>query len=408
MEQFQFDTVYYTRALTVLRGLRNEEIVKKIEAVFLSYRKTPLDFCEAYGCLCGFIWENGTISHILQNCLLYDENLYAHTSMEEVFDEMPEQLKQAVNFDLGVLKRLSTLQARELISLGEKAFPDQADMIGSLPEFPEGETWAIEDAKDLYDLYRAQGYGFFAKGKAFYVRDGEILTSKSPDKTRLQDLKGYQRQKQAIIANTLSFLKGGQYNNILLYGDKGTGKSSTVKAIVNEYANMGLKIIELKVNQMQFFPRICEAISRSPFKFILFLDDLSFSEEDENFSALKAFIEGSVSEQLENMAIYATSNRRHLIKENFEDRQGSDVNIRDTLESITSLSDRFGLEITFEVPNKDEYLDIIDKLAEEYGIHMEKEELHMQAERFALRRSGRSPRTARQFMSYLASASSFS
>ena len=179
----------------------------------------------------------------------------------------------------------------------------------------------------------------------------------------------------------------------------GTGKSSTVKAVVNEYAPRGLKIVELPPKQVKLFPRLCERIAASPFRFIVFLDDLSFDQEDENFAALKAFIEGGLAGRPENLVIYATSNRRHLVRESFSSRQGDDIHLRDTLETATSLSDRFGLEITFSVPDKDEYLYIVDELAAEYGVTLPAEELHLLAERFALRRNGRSPRTARQFIS---------
>ena len=208
-----------------------------------------------------------------------------------------------------------------------------------------------------------------------------------------------QRQKQQILKNTRAFLDGREANNILLYGDKGTGKSSTVKAVVNEYAERGLKIIEMSPRHIACFPRIFADTLRSPFRFIVFLDDLSFSREDDNFAALKAFIEGGLAGKPSNLVIYATSNRRHLIRETFADREGDEVRVRDSLETVTSLSDRFGLEITFSVPDKDEYLYIVDQLAAENGLALSGEQLHLLAERFALRRNGRSPRTARQFIS---------
>ena len=219
-----------------------------------------------------------------------------------------------------------------------------------------------------------------------------------PDPVRLTDLKGYARQKAQIITNTRAFLAGRAANNILLYGDKGTGKSSTVKAVVNEYAKDGLKIVELSVTQIAMFPMICACAAHSPYKIIVFLDDLSFEREDDNFAALKAFIEGGLTGKPDNLILYATSNRRHLIRESFADREGDDVHRRDTLETVTSLSDRFGLEITFSVPERDEYLSIIDQLADDCGITTDKDQLHLLAERFALRRNGRSPRTAKQFI----------
>ena len=229
--------------------------------------------------------------------------------------------------------------------------------------------------------------------------DGEVRPIVHPDAIRLRDLPGYERQKQQILKNTLAFLDGREANNILLYGDKGTGKSSTVKAVVNEYAERGLKIIEMSPRHITCFPKIFAETLRSPFRFIVFLDDLSFNREDDNFAALKAFIEGGLAGKPSNLVIYATSNRRHLIRETFADREGDEVRVRDSLETVTSLSDRFGLEITFSVPDKDEYLYIVDQLAAESGIGLPADQLHLLAERFALRRNGRSPRTARQFIS---------
>ena len=229
--------------------------------------------------------------------------------------------------------------------------------------------------------------------------DGSGAPIVHPDAIRLRELPGYERQKQQILKNTLAFLDGREANNILLYGDKGTGKSSTVKAVVNEYADRGLKIIEMSPRHITCFPKIFAETLRSPFRFIVFLDDLSFSREDDNFAALKAFIEGGLAGKPSNLVIYATSNRRHLIRETFADREGDEVRVRDSLETVTSLSDRFGLEITFSVPDKDEYLYIVDQLAAESGLTLPAEQLHLLAERFALRRNGRSPRTARQFIS---------
>ena len=204
-------------------------------------------------------------------------------------------------------------------------------------------------------------------------------------------------QKLEFLARLLPFIEPRL--NLIELAPKGTGKSSTVKAVVNEYAERGLKIIEMSPRHITCFPKIFAETLRSPFRFIVFLDDLTFSREDDNFAALKAFIEGGLAGKPANLVIYATSNRRHLIRESFADREGDEVRVRDSLETVTSLSDRFGLEITFSVPDRDEYLYIVDQLAAESGVDLPGEQLHLLAERFALRRNGRSPRTARQFIS---------
>ena len=183
----------------------------------------------------------------------------------------------------------------------------------------------------------------------------------------------------------------------MLFGDAGTGKSSTVKAVVNEFWERGLRLVEVKKNQSSEMTAVIEALSRNPLKFILFLDDLSFTAENDDFYTLKAMLEGSALAKAPNIAIYATSNRRHLIKESFSDREGGDdVHRNETMEETISLSARFGLTVAFLRPERELYLRIVRELAKDAGIAMELEQLEAEAERFAL--GGRSPRAARQFI----------
>jgi hypothetical protein len=188
-------------------------------------------------------------------------------------------------------------------------------------------------------------------------------------------------------------------NNVLLYGDRGTGKSSTVHALLNEYKDKSLRMIEISKGDINDLTVIRELISASPMKFIIFIDDLSFDSHEDSFGELKAALEGSLSSKQSNCLIYATSNRRHLIKENFSDRE-NDVNRGDTLQEELSLSDRFGLSITFLNPNKQDYFDIVTKLAMDRGIEVT-EEILAQAEVWALRAGGRSPRRAKQYLDYV-------
>ena len=190
--------------------------------------------------------------------------------------------------------------------------------------------------------------------------------------------------------------------NVLLYGDAGTGKSSTVKAVANMFYDQGVRLIELRKDQLASLPYIMGRIYENPLKFIIFIDDLSFNKNDDNFSMLKAALEGSASVKASNSVIYATSNRRHIVKETFDDREGGDVHRNDTMQEKLSLSDRFGLSILFAKPTKQLYLEIVHRLAERYGIEIDGEELDIKAEEFALRRGNRSPRCAEQFIkSYL-------
>lgn len=381
--------------LSVLSGLTDIPLVQRYRAALEALRCDSTAFGWEYGALCDTVYRTGDLRQALLEAVHCDENaLNAHA------DGHSRYVLDAATHDLGVLNGLLSLSGEDILQEARKAFPGEADYLTGLPDFPKSEPLPFSTGEDLAAYYRKHGCGFFARASAFAVRsENEIRPVPHPDPIRLTDLPGYERQKKAILTNTLAFLAGKAANNILLYGDKGTGKSSTVKAIVNEYAPRGLKIVELPPKLVRVFPWLCERIAASPFRFIVFLDDLSFDQEDENFAALKAFIEGGLAGKPENLVIYATSNRRHLVRESFSSRQGDDIHLRDTLETATSLSDRFGLEITFSVPDKDEYLYIVDELAAEYGVDLPPDELHLLAERFALRRSGRSPRTARQFIS---------
>ena len=193
-------------------------------------------------------------------------------------------------------------------------------------------------------------------------------------------------------------LAGKPANNVLLYGDAGTGKSSAIKAIANTFAEEGLRLVEVKKNQLYQIPDLMDSLAANPLKFILFIDDLSFTSNDDNFAALKAILEGSVGGRAHNIAVYATSNRRHLIKETLTDRTGDDIHESDTRQELMSLSARFGLTITFASPDRDRYLYIVGQLAKQYGLEMDERELNVRSEAFAIRMGGRSARVAKQFV----------
>ena len=381
------------RALSVLRGLQKHPLVHAYLDAFDALSQSAEAFAARYGALCAAQFACGDASRAVLDAVHFDVN-----TLTDTIDAPAPALLDAATHDIEVLNALLALDGAALKAAA--AGRHNAPALLTLPDFPAGASLPFRDGAALASFYRAQGYGFFAQSSAFAVQDdGTVAPIVHPGAIRLRDLPGYERQKQQILQNTLAFLDGREANNILLYGDKGTGKSSTVKAVVNEYAGRGLKIIEMSPRHITCFPRLFAETLRSPFRFIVFLDDLSFNREDDNFAALKAFIEGGLAGKPSNLVIYATSNRRHLIRETFADREGDEVRVRDSLETVTSLSDRFGLEITFSVPDKDEYLYIVDQLAAESGLDLPAEQLHLLAERFALRRNGRSPRTARQFIS---------
>lgn len=261
------------------------------------------------------------------------------------------------------------------------------------------------DFKQIYANRLAEiatrGYGIFATHRMFTLGgDGVLLPVKNLDPQQLCQLTGYERERQQVVVNTKALLKGLPANNILLYGDAGTGKSSTVKALANEYADQGLRLVEVRKNQLYQIPLLMDTLGDNPLKFILFIDDLSFPADDGSFTELKAILEGNVAARPANIVVYATSNRRHMVREKFTSRQGDDVHAGDTREEEASLAARFGLTITFLRPDKDLYSEIVLALAEEYSLEAGREQLLAQAEAHAIRHGGRSPRTARQFVEY--------
>lgn len=263
-----------------------------------------------------------------------------------------------------------------------------------------------EDCTDsLIDFHRKNGTGRVTAYGAFvwerYNNDqvGHLREIKEPDPIRLSNLIGYEIQKKEIISNTKHFLKGAPANNLLLYGSRGTGKSSTVKAILNEYSSEGLRLIEVDKKQLGDFTRIIRLLKNKKQKFIIFVDDLVFDENEDSYSALKTILEGRIENRPSNILIYATTNRRHLVQEKFSDRD--DVNSKDTMEEKLSLADRFGITISFFTPNQKEFLIIVDGIVKERGLTVNEAELHREALKWEKWHNGRSPRSANQFVDWL-------
>ena len=300
--------------------------------------------------------------------------------------------------ELAFLQQLSQVNLQQLSQqVARRTGADEA-------QFTHLPGWLVDEA-DFAAEYQARlaeagkkGYGMFARHHVFTVEDGRLVPVKYPDPQRLVQLPGYEPERAKILANTKALLAGLPAANVLLYGDAGTGKSSTVKAIANEYAGEGLRLVEVKKNQLYQIPELMDALARNPLKFILFIDDLSFTANDDNFAALKAILEGSVGGRAQNVAVYATSNRRHLIKETMTDRTGDDIHESDTRQELMSLSARFGLTVTFQKPEKQRFANIVLELARQYGVQLPADTLVMKAEAFAIRMGGRSPRVAKQFI----------
>ena len=306
-------------------------------------------------------------------------------------------LQTALDSELAFLQALCGLTLDELLTAAGSA-TGQAQELAFLPRW---ETSGIDlpaaYAQRMSEVGK-KGYGMFAKHHVFTVENGQLVPVKYPDPQRLSELPGYEKEREKVIANTKALLAGMPANNVLLYGDAGTGKSSAVKAIANEFAPEGLRLVEVKKNQLYQIPDLMDKLAANPLKFILFIDDLSFTANDDNFAALKAILEGSVGGRAKNIAVYATSNRRHLIKETLTDRTGDDIHEADTRQELMSLSARFGLTVTFQRPEKARFETILAELAKQHGIDMPMDQLLVKAEAFAIRAGGRSPRVAKQFI----------
>lgn len=317
------------------------------------------------------------------------ENIYVKTA--GTGKNVPAFIKDSTESELAVLQCIASLTPDDLRF--------NLEYSGFLPSFETGTIDIPSTFKHRAENICKYGYGIYAKNKMFYVDENNaIVPVANPDSTRFSELVDYQSERQIIIDNTKALLSGKPAANILLTGDAGTGKSSTVKAVANEMFSDGLRIIEVRKEQLYTIPKVLNELSENPLKFIIFIDDLSFLKDDDNFNTLKAVLEGSVSAKSKNVVIYATSNRRHIIKESFSDRDGDDIHRNDTMQELISLSERFGIHVTFQKPNKETFLHIVHHLADANNIDMKKEELDLLAERFALERGGRSARLARQFI----------
>ncbi|MGN0166039.1 MAG: ATP-binding protein [Lachnospiraceae bacterium] len=383
-------------SITVFRNILNNSVIRALLKFFSAYEEgeklsLQIDLYSEF--VNGLYAETSDLSDFVLNLVTNDENFYIKKVAAE--KKISSSVEDCVKNELVVLGKLAALKSETVI--------DAMGFQGFLPKWEVSDIDLSEEYFDRLRNIKKYGYGIYSKYHMFYVKDEQLVPVKHPDPITLKDLIGYQVERKQIIDNTRALVQGRPAANVLLFGDAGTGKSSTVKAVANEFKNEGLRIVEIRKEQLWEIPAITDELNSVPLKFILFIDDLSFNKGDDNFSTLKAILEGSVSARSRNVVIYATSNRRHLVKESFSDREGDDIHRNDTMQETISLSERFGLKVTFGKPDKRCYLEIVRALAEKEGIKMPADELDMLAERFALEKSGRSARGARQFIDSLLS-----
>ncbi len=377
-------------SLVIFRDIMNCRTIQSLERLLKSFEDDDtIKQIQAYSDFVSNLYRHhNDLSSYILTLILEDENIYMIRKAHKL--EISEKMHDCL------VNELESLQA--IADMTSEMVRSNIAYDGFLPEWDNTAYDFKAEYKNRVDNIERFGYGIYAKYYMFIVKESNIVPVKYPDEIKLSQLIGYSRQRKLIIDNTLALINGKPASNVLLTGDAGTGKSSSVKAIANEYRDRGLRIIEIRKDQLRDIPVIIDNLSKNPLKFILFIDDLSFASDDDSFGALKAILEGSVSARADNIVIYATSNRRHLVKESFSDRDGDDMHRNDTVQELISLSERFGLKIAFSRPNKEEYLEIVRGLAEQNRLDMPADELEKEAERFAVGRSGRSARAAKQFI----------
>lgn len=364
--------------LTVLRGLEKNKL-----------------FCEFLkaadgGDLSAFYYEifnegaEKNFAAKLCELILLDENAFSVTCARG--DEPSSYLFNAFKEDL------------QTIFNAARSFTGGSYFCTGRPSYPfDSDFDAAVSAANLKNYYKTHGYGQFIVYKAFSYSDGQLQPIANTPAITLEDLKDYEYEKKVIGDNIINFIHGLPYSNMLLCGDRGTGKSSTVHAMLNKYCEEGLRIIELNKETLLSVPEIRKTVAHNPLKFIVFIDDLSLGESDDKISSLKAALEGSVSGGTGNVMIVATSNLRHIVKESFSERENA-IHPSDSKAEQLSLSDRFGLTVMFSTTDKALYLSIVNQLADDMKIKADRQELSSLAERWALVKGGRSPRRARQFI----------
>lgn len=370
----------------------------------------------------GDAWQN----HLL-NLILFNDNPFSEAAAAAPYERLGRSLRQAAAWDLNRLQFLHRVEAGTVLA-SLLQMEDESLLVGRLPFWEDlvadcetgrnGQPKARElkelltgrddwssCLENLAAYYRSAGAGGFGRYGAFrWVSRYEHLEGiDEPDPVRLEELIGYQSQRQEVVDNTEKLLAGLPANNILLYGDRGTGKSSTVKALLNRYQGCGLRLIEVSKSALGDYPLIIKKLRGKPQRFVLFVDDLSFEDSEVEYKELKAVLEGGLEVRPANVLIYATSNRRHLVKEHFSDRGPAgdgdgDLRAGDTVQEKLSLADRFGIMVLFVMPDRSLYLDIVRGLAEQRGIDIPATELEEKALLWETWHNGRSGRTARQFI----------
>jgi predicted AAA+ superfamily ATPase len=419
-------------SLCIFTNVKEDSVLKKYKSLLKYLNKKDISIEKGISLYNEFVYELLNKANVTSfkkyiiDIIFLDNNSF--TSMIDREDLNNKHIIKQVKYELKALEYISSITSEELketIIHKGKAKNFEAEVVNALIDFEvdseedydsykaidklklnilKCDNWG-DSLENIIEFYKQYGTGIFGEYRAFVWEHEEDKTYlrgiDAPDPVKLKDLVGYEDQKETIIDNTKQFLSGYPANNLLLYGSRGTGKSSTIKAIINEYYTEGLRLIEVDKDKLVDFTKIIRILKNKNLKFILFVDDLVFEEGEASYSALKTILEGGVESNSSNMLIYATTNRRHLVKETFSERAGDDVHANDAIEEKLSLSDRFGITISFYSPDQKEYLKIIDGIVEARRLEVDKDYLHAEALKWVRWHNARSPRTAKQFINWL-------
>ena len=424
--------------LILYRDLGEDSILRKLSGIFEDYEngvgtkaelttriyeqmKALLDLATMYG-FDENLWHN-----YLTFILLTNENSFSMTSEKVGANDGSVNhfakgdfrvFKNLFDFDFGPIEQdleidcFSTICHYRAIGKKERMYnKNVSEKVQAVSRQIEAAADEEEIFRIITDFYKAYGVGMFGLNKAFriqrYQDDVEFLPINNTEQVVLDDLIGYEIQKKKLVDNTEAFVKGLPANNVLLFGDSGTGKSTSIKAILNEYYDQGLRMIEIYKHQFQDLSAVISHIKNRNYRFIIYMDDLSFEEFEIEYKYLKAVIEGGMETKPDNVLIYATSNRRHIIRETWSDRsdmeQDDGMHRSDTMQEKLSLVARFGVTISFSKPTQKEYFRIVTELAKRYPeITLSEQELCAEANKWEMSHGGISGRTAQQFINYLA------
>lgn len=434
--------MYLTDSLLIYRKLADTEVLRSLRDLLTSLAgrdPSPDDIFRNYHNFCALALESNWPECIL-DLVLDDENPFSRLASTGGPEAVGQRLKDLADRDLVILQELAGLGSRQLKTAASEIITSPPPDPESWPGWENGVETKLADAIEkkyipgtagawleerrrvakasfqkadcwgdaveiLAGYYHLAGCGIFSRYSAFRWQKqsagGALQGILHPDPVLLEQLIGLSAEHEIILDNTERFLKDLPANNVILYGDRGSGKSSTVKALLHAYASSGLRMVEIAKPDLGDLPALMRMVSGQKHKFIIFIDDLSFEESEHEYKTLKAVLEGGLEARPGNILVYVTSNRHHLVKETFSERQGNDVHAGDAMQEKLSLADRFGITVIFSNPDQKGYLKIVEELAARRELEIEREELHRLALHWEMWHNGRSGRTARQFVDYL-------